>query len=246
MIKISICDDNLELCEYLKELLLQMYVEGVLVTVYKNIPEMLADYERGREKNVADILIIDIEVDAVNGIDVAVQLQNRFGGLQVIFITGNPDNSTDIFRADPSNLLLKPIDHDRLKDAIDKAISRLKEEIISCLEISFKGNELRLPAREILYLESEKRMVIVHGRYDNWTIYRKLDDVQQELPDYFLRCHQSYLVNMNEIRSLKPLCIELYRGDEIPVSRPKYRDTKERFMSYIGNAKDMGIKAVER
>lgn len=234
MTKIGICDDNVELCEYLKEQLELEYGSEVTVTAYFTAEDLMDDYEKGRDRNIADVLLMDIDVNGVNGIDVASELQARFSELKVIFITGHIDYSTEIFRAAPSNFLVKPIDRERLVDAVGKAIQELEEEERDCFVVTFKGNVFKIKARDILYFESEKRTVILHARHDSWTIYRKLDDVQQELPDYFLRCHQSYLVNMNEIKSLKPLRLELYQGDEIPVSRPKYKETKDRFLEYIG------------
>lgn len=234
MTKIAICDDNVELCGYLKELLTEEFAQNVSVSIYNNIKEMLVDYESGKERNVADILLMDIEVDGVNGIDVVEELQRRYGGLKVIFITGYVDYSTEIFRVNPSNFLIKPIEKDKLREAVIKAICELEEEDKDCFVVTSKGNVFKLRARDILYFESEKRTVILHSRYDSWTIYRKLDEVQKELPDYFLRCHQSYLVNMNEIKSLKPLKVELYEGEEVPISRPKYKEAKERFLNFIG------------
>lgn len=236
MMKIGICDDNTELCNYLKEQLQEEYGSEIAVTTYFTTKELMADYEKGRDRNIADILLMDIDVNGTNGIDVAKGLQERFSGLKVIFITGHIDYSTEIFRASPSNFLVKPIDRGRLVEAVGKAMEQLESEERECFIVTFKGNVFKIKARDILYFESEKRTVILHARHDNWTIYRKLDDVQEELPDYFLRCHQSYLVNMNEIKSLKPLRLELYQGAEIPVSRPKYKETKDRFLEYIGQS----------
>ena len=64
--------------------------------------------------------------------------------------------------------------------------------------------------------------------------YRKLDDVHKELPDYFLRCHQSYLVNMKHIACMRQLRLELDDGRIIPVSRPRYQEAKERFLAFLG------------
>lgn len=236
MLKIAICDDNTELCKNLREQLLEMFEAGVTVIVYKSIPELMTDYEKGKERNVADILLMDIDVDGENGIEAVEELQKHYSQLKVIFITAHIDYSVDIFRVNPSHLLLKPIEPERLKEALEKVQHQLKDEEQECYVVSFKGNLFKLRARDILYFESEKRTVILHARNDSWTIYRKLDEVQQELPEYFLRCHQSYLVNMNEIRCMKPLKIELYNGEEIPISRPKYKETKEQFLAYLGQS----------
>lgn len=236
MKKIAICDDNIEFCEYLKQTLLEKYGNDICVTSYVDVKDIENDYEKGRERNVADILMMDINLNGENGIDIAARIQERFREIKVIFITGHIEYSTEIFKVTPNNFLLKPLDPDRLYEAVDRAIRQLDEEEKDCFAVTFKGTVFRIMTRDILYFESEKRTVILHSRSGSWIIYKKLNEVQETLPDYFVRCHQSYLVNMNEVKSLKPLRLELYHGEEIPVSRPKYRETKDRFLEFLGQS----------
>ncbi len=233
MIRITICDDNRELCKHLKDVLDNRYGRGVCVTVYNDLQDLKRDYEPGKECTPADILIMDMDMNGTNGIDVVAGIQERFSLVKVIFITDHIEFSTQIFRVNPNNFLLKPIKEEALLDAIERAKRQIHEEEDECFVVTFKGTVFKIKIRDIIYFESEKRTVILHGRNESWTIYRKLDEVQEVVPDYFLRCHQSYLVNMNEIRSLKPLCLELIQGDEIPVSRPKYKEAKERFLQFL-------------
>ncbi len=232
--RITICGDCLKLCKHFKGILEEQYGREVCVAVYSNVQDLEADYEPGKERNPADILLMDIDMEGVNGIDVVARIQEHFHQLKVIFITGHIELSTEIFRVNPNNFLLKPIQAETLLDAVERARKQIEKEESECFVVTFKGAVFRIKTRDILYFESEKRTVILHGREGSWTIYRKLDEVQEAVPDYFLRCHQSYLVNMNEVRSLQPLRLEMNQGDVIPVSRPKYKETKERFLQFLG------------
>ena len=234
--RITICDDSQELCKHLKKVLEERYGRDICVTVYNKLQDLEADYEPGKECSPADILIMDMDMNGVNGIDVVAGIQERFSLVKVIFITDHIEFSTEIFRVNPNNFLLKPIKAETLLEAVERARRQIAEEENECFVVTFKGTVFKIKTRDIMYFESEKRTVILHGRNESWTIYRKLDEVQEAVPDYFLRCHQSYLVNMNEIRSLKPLCLEMNQGDVIPVSRPKYKETKERFLQFLGVA----------
>ncbi len=234
MIRIAICCDWTEFSSRVKEMLEEYYGREVSVIIYRDLQELEEDYEIGNERNIADILLMDIDKDGVEGINAVARLQERFACLKVIFITAQAELSTEIFRVNPSNFLLKPIDDEKLLDAIERAVKQTKEEEEECFLVTFKGAVFKIRFRDILYFESEKRTVILHGRKESWTIYRKLDEVQEQVPDYFVRCHQSYLVNLRQVESLKPLCMELIQGDTVPVSRPKYKDTKVRFMEYWG------------
>lgn len=234
MIKIAICDDDRSLCDDIKGLLIDRYGAEVNVVTYTQADQLKNDYVKGKEYNIADILFMDINLNGVNGIDLAAEIQAHFGKVKIIFITGHMEYCTEIFRANPNNFMVKPVKAETLYAAVERARGQILEEERDCFVVTCKGSVFKIRARDILYFESEKRKVILHGRNDDWTIYRKLDDVQQELPDYFLRCHQSYLVNMNEIKSLRPLKLELYCGIEVPISRPKYHETKECFLKYLG------------
>lgn len=234
MTRIAICEECPKLCGYLKGVLEGRYGREISISVYTNVQELKADYESGKESKPADILIMDIDVNGVNGIDVVAGIQEQFRHVKVIFITDHIELSTEIFRVNPNNFLLKPIKEEKLLDALERARKQMAEEENEWFVVTFKGTVFKIKPRDIVYFESEKRTVILHGRKESWTIYRKLDEVQEAVPDYFLRCHQSYLVNMNEVRSLKPLQLEMNQGDVIPVSRPKYKETKERFLQFLG------------
>ncbi len=238
MTRIAICADCPELCKHLKGILEEQYKREVRITVYSNVQELESVYEPGKEHTPADILLMDIDNNGKNGIDVVAAIQDRFHQVKVIFITDYIELSTEIFRVNPSNFLLKPIKPQILLEAVERVRKQIAEEESELFAVAFKGNVFKINTRDIVYFESEKRTVILHGHNESWTIYRKLDEVQEIVPDYFIRCHQSYLVNMNEIRSLKPLRLELNQGDVIPVSRPKYKETKERFMQFLGIASE--------
>lgn len=233
--RIAVCDDNNDVCKYIKQVLVGKYKKNVSVFIYNDAEKLLEDYTEKKDTKIADILLMDIEVAGVNGIDVVAQVQKIYSEMKVIFITGYIQYSTDIFRATPSSFLVKPLDPVKLIEAIDKLMMQIQEEDKDCFVISFKSRVFKIKLSDIMYFESDQRTIIVHGRHESWTIYRRLDEIQEEVPDYFLRCHQSYLVNMNEIKGIKSLRIELYNGAVVLISRPKHREAKERFLEYIAD-----------
>ena len=168
MIIIAVCDDNVEFSDYLRTLLEEKYGNAIVVTVYNRVTGIENDYERGKDRNVADILLMDIDLNGANGIDVAAGIQERFGEIKVIFITGHIEYSTDIFKVNPNNFLVKPIAASRLYAAIDRAVKQINEEEKDCFVVTFKGSVFKIRARDILYFESEKRTVIpkLSGEYE--------------------------------------------------------------------------------
>ena len=240
MIRIAICDNQAEFCALVEKQLLDEFGTSISITAYGSAEELIEDYSLGKGRNVADILLVNMELGEMSGIDAAGILQRKYRNIKVIFMAQKVDSAEEIFRVNPSDFLLKPIKKKKLLEAVSRVIRQVEDEDDAYFVVAFKGNIFKLKARDILYFESVKRTAILHGKRERWTLYRKLDDIQGELPDYFLRCHQSYLVNMNEIKSLKPLHVELYEGDIIPISRPKYKETREKFLAFLGKTEENG------
>ena len=80
---------------------------------------------------------------------------------------------------------------------------------------------------------SSKRVITLMGDREKWTVYMKMDELEKLLPENFLRCHKSYMVNMNQIASFAAEGIILESGRKIPVSRAKYQEARKRFWEYF-------------
>lgn len=87
--------------------------------------------------------------------------------------------------------------------------------------------------KDILYLESEAHKIWIHAVQGDRIVYDKLDSYEQKMGNSFLRVHKSYLVNMDWIYSISSKAILLKNGMEIPVSRSKYQQVKERYFRYV-------------
>ena len=186
------------------------------------------------EKQYPGILIVDIDDDGGCGIDLAGQMQDRYRNMKVIFIAQSALSVTEIFRASPSNFFLKPVKTERLVSAVEKLIEEIEQEDRNYFVVTFKGCVFQVRTRDILYFESQKRTVTLHCRDEKWVVYRKLDEIQAEMPDYFVRCHQSYLVNMHAVAGMKAFKLELDQGKQLPVSRPRYRQAKSLYLDFLG------------
>ena len=236
MYRVFICDDNYDLCVALKKQLKERYGDELLVSTFENTEALLWEVEEhSKGKNVPDIVLMDIDVNGTNGITFVEKLLQKYSSIKVIFITGHIDFATEIFKVDPSYFLVKPIEPARLEIAMNKVMLQIEEKKDDWFLVNFKGKVHKVNLEDIIFVESKQRTAILHTRKGEYTVYKKLDDMESELPDYFLRCHQSYLVNMNEIGNIQTQQVELLDGTLIPVSRNKYKQTKDKFMEYIGS-----------
>ena len=91
----------------------------------------------------------------------------------------------------------------------------------------------KIPFGEIEYLESQGRETVVSTINEQISVHMKFSDMEQLLPeDTFIRCHRSYIVNMNYVKHLARYRFLMKRGMEIPVSQLQYVDVKKKFMEF--------------
>lgn len=99
--------------------------------------------------------------------------------------------------------------------------------------LSSRGIFYGINSDKIYYAESSKRILTLVGEAEKWEAYMKVDELEALLPENFLRCHKSYIVNMNWIESLSAQGILLENGKKIPVSRARYNQARERFQEFF-------------
>ena len=237
MRKIAICDSSCDTLETMRRILAAQYGKELQIAVYSSGREMLRVWQRDERKK-ADIIIMEVRAEEENGISAAKQAQEIFGDVKVIFSTGTLECAEDIFEANPVYLLAKPIRQEKLLEAVERAIEQIEEGEAASVTLISKSFIARVKAEDIWYMESERRVLTVHTREEDIRVNMKLGDLEERLPEYFVRVHQSYLVNMKQIRVFSAKGTELTDGRVIPVSRPRYAKAKDLFLQYLGEKVD--------
>lgn len=229
--QIAICDDDrifLEhFCAQVEGLGLTRRVDcfdepGGLFSALKDgmrYDAVLMDLDWGREET---------------GMDLAERLGVHAPQTKVIYVTGYSDRfSQRIFlqEANLSGYLVKPVDEALLRANLEKAANR---PFTPTLTVSVNGKSVALPCSELVYLESRGHAVIIHTREEAVTVYEKLDKLALRLPEGFLRCHKSFLVNMRCIRRFQAQDALLDTGAFVPVSRSRCAEARAAYFRYMG------------
>lgn len=183
-----------------------------------------------------DLLLMDIEIDNDNGIDITKELLSWNSKLKVIFVSAYHKYAQDIFDVNPVYYVQKPYTENTLKKAIDKALF-----VSDSREMFFftkGGTVLSIPYKDIVFFESDRRIVKVHTLNDSDQFYARLKDVENSLDSRFLRCHHSYLVNMDHITGVTSTSIRLEKDLVVPISQSKSKSIRDRFTLYLGKRLD--------
>lgn len=107
---------------------------------------------------------------------------------------------------------------------------------------TFVEGEATLQPEEILYIETSKHKNIFHTAGRTYSIYRKMDEIAASLEGLgFLRCHQSFLVNMRYIRRISSYVMTLTTGQELSVPKARYREVKCRYAEYLAESREKDL-----
>ncbi len=194
MYQAGICSGDKEMSARVERFILA----GHRIKVYKYISENELQQELLYHEVSSDILLLDLD-DSENHIQLARSIQEENQHIKVIFVTENAMQAADIFEAEPTYLLLKPVCRKKLDHALDKAIQKLCAGEQSELKFFANKKLIRVLYEDIFYVESDKRYLIIYQKNRTDRMTMKLSELVKKLPSSFVRCHQSYVVNINKI-----------------------------------------------
>ena len=166
-----------------------------------------------------DILFLDIEMKQMNGMETAKNLRKRNSHTLLIFVTAYPDFVFQGYEVHAFHYILKPYEEHKIQAVLEQALEELGRDQEPYFALERKSGILKIPLKKVLAFSSDRRKVVIFlndgSRPD---FYGKLDEVESGLPDYFVRCHNRHLVNLNFVSALeKDRCI--CGALQFPVSR---------------------------
>lgn len=180
------------------------------------------------EESAYDIIFLDVEMPEMDGINFLKKVQLS-STTSVIFTTAYSEYALDAFKANATHYIMKPVEKEELVLAVRKAMFKSKKKETSSSSSSltiFDGEEyLIVNTRDIISLEAD-------GSYTKFTLTNKkilaskrIGFYEDKLPEeQFIRCHNSYIVNLYQIEKLgkiKSNYLVMKNGDTIPISAAK-------------------------
>ena len=174
------------------------------------------------EKNGSyDVVYLDIEMKNMDGITVARKIRERDPYAILIFISSYDSYYEQLFEVEPLRFLHKPIDPKKFDEYFLVAYTKLTS-LEDRLHFEFNKRLYQIPYRDIVYMESRRRVIHLFGRNgEEYRFYKKMKDLLEEIShtgNMFIRVHCSYVVNYYYIKSLSSTEAELLTGEKLPVS----------------------------
>ncbi|WP_406543535.1 LytR/AlgR family response regulator transcription factor [Clostridium ljungdahlii] len=154
----------------------------------------------------------------------------------LIFVTGFDRYVYDAFDVHAFHYLLKPIDNSKFIEVFKNAVleyKKLNEKSNKYILIKIGTTYKKVFLKEIYYVESNRRKVILYTQSGTQEYYAKMDDVESQLGSTFFRCHRGYIVNMAYITEYDTSTITLENGIKLIIAKHKYNDFVKNYLRYL-------------
>ncbi len=218
-VNICICDDSSQGRASVSRLVsdwAQHSGQDVRITEFPTAEAFLFEYE----ELAPDIVLLDIEMPGMNGVELAKRLRAENKLIQIIFITGYSEYIAEGYEVAALHYLLKPVSPQKLFSTLDRAMEKLATDGRK-LVITTSTETVLLPIYEIRYIEVVKNYITLHGEND-YTIKKTLKEIEGELDERFLRVGRSYIVNLRFVSRVTRTELFLRGGETVPLPRGAY------------------------
>lgn len=234
MLNFCILDDNLDTVNKLSTMLNSIFVkhdfEAKITFKTSSINELLSFVQN----NKVDVFVLDIELNAkYTGLQIAEKIRATNKDCYFIFTTAYMEYGLLAYRCKTFDYIQKPITSKRLEDTIIRLFDDIKG--VSKKFIRLDNKNTIIDENEVSYIKRDGMKIIFHTEARDYEVYSSFNKIQDKLPDNFVRCHKSFIANVNNITKVEPTSNLVYFNDSSCDIGPKYKNTFMEVISSYGN-----------
>ena len=229
MIVVAICEDEGYILEELRRKV-EKYINRKSLDA--SIKTFMSGEELLKAKKKFDIILLDLMLPGIDGLEVARQISSRS---RIIFVTSYREYAVEAFDANAVHYLVKPVTEERLFLALDRAINQTEQMDNQALTLIKGGKTQVIFIRDILYCEVFNHQVRIHTVHGTYDYFGTLDMLETKLDERFFRCHRSFVVNMSCVAGQEKGVAILTNGEKIFISRRKQTDFIQRLLNFLKN-----------
>ncbi len=231
MIRAAVCDDEKYMADAVKKMAADFFRAQNIETV---IEVFLSGKELLKYEKTIAILFLDIQMKGTDGMETARILRRRGFKGYLIFITVLRETVFEAFEVQAYDYLVKPIEQSRFQKTMERVLASMQSAGEANLLVQ-RGYESRLvPFDEIIFCEIIDRKVYLHlASLEIVDYYDRIENLETKLDGRFFRCHRSFLINLQYLRSYKNQTAYMEGGKQIPVSRLRSKEFSGVILRYM-------------
>lgn len=233
MVSIGICDDSEVELLMLQNFIVNHFDEKKLeyqLFTFSSGEELLEFYNNSK----LDLLFLDIYMKNINGIETGKLIRNIDVHVEIIFCTASTDYALESYNILAFGYLVKPFDPVKLRILLDKFIDAQPHTEHKHLIVKSNYNDRVIDFDSIIHIESDDKVLLIYTTdHEVIKTYGKLNEVEEQLnSSEFLRCHQSYIINMGHIKSVNENDFITTDDQMIPIRKREIRKIKNANIEY--------------
>ncbi len=232
--RIAICDDEFLFMDAICPLLEQWAKERrVKLTLHRfTNGDDLIEAHRNEEM---DLIILDVIMPLLSGMDAARELRNQNDMVPIIFLTSSKEYALDSYEVRAFNYLIKPVDPAKLFLTLDEFLKNFNQSKNTYTAKTADGFS-RIAINDVDYLEAQNKQVLVHMSDGRIIAVRELFSRCAEvfsLENGFFCCHRSYIVNLSNVERFSKKEVSTICHAVVPISRNHYAAFKEAYFNHM-------------
>lgn len=232
MYHIAIVEDEAEFSAQLQEFLGQYQKENDLqlkISVFGDGSEILKDYQP-----VYDIILLDIEMPQVNGMDAAEQIREMDSDAVMVFITNMASYAIRGYEVGALDFVMKPITYYTFSMKLTRALKRVKQKEKQQILLTLSDGVKKFGIHQIYYVEVQNRMLHYHTDEGEYVVRGTMQSVEQMLASCpFVKCNHWYMVNLMHVSEVRKNTATV-GGDELEISRRNRSAFLKALTEYMG------------
>lgn len=228
MYKIAVCDDEEAVSAQVKELITE-WNPSVDVVCFSSGEALLENYQS------YEAVFLDIDMAGMNGIETGKAIRKMDKDTKIVYLTAYRDYVSGAFGVHAFQYLLKPVNKKAIWNVLEEIFRYTKaaeKKII--LDFHTVDGSLCLPVERIYFFEYENRKIRIVTDEEQYYMSDKIGNVAKRMAEFgFSMPHQSFVVNMFDVKNVKNQQIFLDNGMDIPLSQKKQKIWKQELMEYL-------------
>ena len=228
---IAVCEDNAAdaeiICGYIREHFDKNGFIGDIHT-FSSGEELLGAFSPGS----FDAVFMDVYMPGMTGIETAKEMRARDACFALVYITITDDYARQAYSLRACAYVSKPVRPEEIETAFDLCQSVFLKNA-RYIEVVSERKAVKIPFVRILYIEVYNRDVLFHTTGGVIPAVMSLDEVERQCSNIFLRCHRSYIVNMNQIDTFDERDIRMKNGDVVPMRQRRRQDLRDTYGDFL-------------
>lgn len=231
--RIAICEDNKEHAAILQGMV-KRWAEHEKIEVdigfYQSAEQFLFFM---KDEAHYDLAFLDIQMEKMNGLQLAKLIRKEDKTIFLIFTTGLKDYAVKGYEVSAFRYLVKPLQQNEVIDALTKANKLLEQSRKDAVIVTVNSEARRIYKNDLCYIEVDDHYIILHMKAEVIRFKAKLKEFEQQFEEpQFCKCHRSFIVNLHYVEKLSREGVLIENGEVLPISRARWDELNRCYMAY--------------